>query len=66
MSYKMKVEKRYLNTHFGKKVIISGENKLLNSSFVKCIMEGRSLYRKLYVLLLILGSFTVIAIEDVM
>lgn len=47
-------------------MIISGENKLLNSSFVKCIMEGRAQYRKLYVLLLILDSFSVIATEDVM
>jgi len=61
----MKVEKRYLNIHFGKKMIISGENKLLNSSFVKYIMEGRAQYRKLYVFLLILDSFTVIATEDV-
>lgn len=61
----MKVEKRYLNIHFGKKVIISGENKLLNSPFVKCIMEGRAQYKRLYVLLLILDNFTVIATEDV-
>lgn len=62
----MKVEKRYLNIHFGKKVIINGENKLLKSSFVQCIMEGRAQHKKLYVLLLILDSFTVIATEDVM
>lgn len=47
-------------------MIIGGENKLHNSSFVRRIMEGRSLYRKLYVLLVILDSFTVIATEDVM
>lgn len=31
---------------FGKKVIISGENKVLNSTIVKCILEGRDQDRK--------------------
>ncbi|KAK2517758.1 hypothetical protein Q9233_012917 [Columba guinea] len=53
----MKVEKRYLNIHFGKKVIINGENKLLKSSFVQCIMEGRAQRKKL-------GAFSEVVLAE--
>lgn len=51
-----KWEKQNLNIHFGKKVILSGEKNLCNSSSVKHIMEEN----------VFLDSFTVTATEDVM
>lgn len=51
-----KWEKQNLNIHFGKKVILSGEKNLCNSSFVEHIMEEN----------VFLDSFTVTATEDVM